>query len=102
MDQYDEIRAQLLAKQEELNRRLENIKSNITRGRSADSQEQAQELENADDLLIPVPDGNTEYGALGKAGDEIHGRIETRIGVRVFEHQRFARFRNLAGQASTD
>ncbi len=48
MDDYSEIESVLIAKREELLSRLENIKANITRGRSADSQEQAQELENAE------------------------------------------------------
>jgi RNA polymerase-binding protein DksA len=48
MDQYAQIRDQLIAKQTELVRRLQSIKDNLTGGRSADSQEQAQELENAE------------------------------------------------------
>ncbi|HET7132011.1 MAG TPA: hypothetical protein VFJ95_07170, partial [Gammaproteobacteria bacterium] len=48
MGQYARIQEQLLAKQAELVRRLERIKDNLTAGRSADSQEQAQELENAE------------------------------------------------------
>ena len=45
---YAEIHESLLAKREELSNRLERIKENLTAGRSADSQEQAQELENAE------------------------------------------------------
>jgi RNA polymerase-binding transcription factor len=71
MDQYDEIRAQLLAKQEELNRRLENIKSNITRGRSADSQEQAQELENAEVVDALGNEARTELRLIARALDQI-------------------------------
>ena len=37
-----------MAKREELTNRLERIKSNLIDGNSADSQEQAQELENAE------------------------------------------------------
>src|SRR5215471_13547816 len=48
MGQYAQIQEQLLAKQAELTHRLERIKENLTAGRSADSQEQAQELENAE------------------------------------------------------
>ena len=48
MSQYAQIHDQLLAKQAELTRRLERLKENLTAGRSADSQEQAQELENAE------------------------------------------------------
>jgi len=71
MDQYEEIRAQLLAKQEELNRRLENIKSNITRGRSADSQEQAQELENAEVVDALGNEARTELRLIARALDQI-------------------------------
>jgi RNA polymerase-binding transcription factor DksA len=71
MDQYKEIRAQLLAKQEELNHRLENIKSNITGGRSADSQEQAQELENAEVVDALGNEARTELHLIAKALDQI-------------------------------
>ncbi len=47
-ENYIEIRKTLIEKRDELTVRLENIKENITGGRSADSQEQAQELENAE------------------------------------------------------
>ena len=43
-----EIKEILLAKREELANRLERIKDNLIGGQSADSQEQAQELENAE------------------------------------------------------
>ena len=43
MDQdYEELRGMLLAKREELSARLARLKDNLTSGRSADSQEQAQ------------------------------------------------------------
>lgn len=71
MEQYEEIRSQLLAKQQELNRRLENIKSNITRGRSADSQEQAQELENAEVVDALGNEARTELRLIAKALDQI-------------------------------
>ena len=45
---YAEIQRVLIAKREELASRLERIKRNITSGHSADSEEQAQELENAE------------------------------------------------------
>ena len=45
---YAEIEQVLIAKRAELANRLERIKMNITSGHSADSQEQAQELENAE------------------------------------------------------
>ena len=71
MDQFEEIRAQLLAKQKELNHRLENIKSNLTRGRSADSQEQAQELENAEVVDALGNEARLELRLIAKALDQI-------------------------------
>ncbi|HUF72017.1 MAG TPA: TraR/DksA family transcriptional regulator [Gammaproteobacteria bacterium] len=71
MDQYEEIRAQLLAKRTELNHRLENIKSNLTRGRSADSQEQAQELENAEVVDALGNEARLELRLIAKALDQI-------------------------------
>lgn len=71
MDDYTEIREQLLRKQEELNVRLSNIKSNITRGRSADSQEQAQELENAEVVDALGNEATLELRLIAKALDQI-------------------------------
>jgi len=71
MDEYEEIRKQLLAKQEELNRRLASIKSNITGGRSADSQEQAQELENAEVVDALGNEATIELRLIAKALDQI-------------------------------
>jgi RNA polymerase-binding protein DksA len=71
MKDYDEIRAQLLEKQKELSVRLENIKSNITRGRSADSQEQAQELENAEVVDALGNEARHELHLIAKALDQI-------------------------------
>jgi DnaK suppressor protein len=71
MDRYKEIREQLLAKQQELSHRLENIKSNITRGRSADSQEQAQELENAEVVDALGNEARNELHLIAKALDQI-------------------------------
>ena len=45
---YEELRELLLAKRDELTIRLTRLKENLTSGNSADSQEQAQELENAE------------------------------------------------------
>ena len=45
---YEEVQQVLVAKREELARRMERIKRNITSGHSADSEEQAQELENVE------------------------------------------------------
>ncbi len=46
--EYAEIQKVLIAKRVELASRLERIKQNVTAGHSADSEEQAQELENAE------------------------------------------------------
>ena len=45
---YAEIQGVLIAKRQELASRLARITQNITAGHSADSEEQAQELENAE------------------------------------------------------
>jgi RNA polymerase-binding transcription factor DksA len=71
MDEYEGIREQLLKKQEELNRRLTNIKNNITGGRSADSQEQAQELENAEVVDALGNEATIELRLIAKALDQI-------------------------------
>jgi RNA polymerase-binding transcription factor DksA len=71
MDLYEEIREQLLKKQEELNRRLTSIKNNITGGRSADSQEQAQELENAEVVDALGNEATLELRLIAKALDQI-------------------------------
>lgn len=71
MDAYDEIRELLLAKHQELTHRLDNIKSNITRGRSADSQEQAQELENAEVVDALGNEARHELHLIAKALDQI-------------------------------
>lgn len=71
MEQYDSIRLALLNKRQELSRRLENIKSNITRGRSADSQEQAQELENAEVVDALGNEARIELNLIAKALDQI-------------------------------
>lgn len=71
MNEYAEIRDQLLTKQAELYRRLENIKRNITRGRSADSQEQAQEMENAEVVDALGNEAQIELRLIAKALDQI-------------------------------
>jgi DnaK suppressor protein len=76
MDQYSQIRDQLIAKHAELARRLERLKENLTGGRSADSQEQAQELENAEvvdalgnEALDQIK--NNTYGVCADCGEAI-------------------------------
>jgi DnaK suppressor protein len=74
MDQYARIREQLIAKQAELVRRLASLKENLTAGRSADSQEQAQELENAEVVDALGNEARSEISKIAKALDQIkHG-----------------------------
>jgi RNA polymerase-binding protein DksA len=71
MDQYARIRDQLIAKQAELVRRLERLKENLTAGRSADSQEQAQELENAEVVDALGNEARAEISKIARALDQI-------------------------------
>lgn len=71
MSQYAQIHEQLLAKQAELTRRLERLKENLTAGRSADSQEQAQELENAEVVDALGNEARSEISKIAKALDQI-------------------------------
>jgi RNA polymerase-binding protein DksA len=71
MDEYAEIRETLIAKREELAVRLERIKGNLTEGRSADSQEQAQELENAEVVDALGNEARLELNRIAKALDQI-------------------------------
>ena len=71
MGQYEQIQAQLLAKQTELTHRLERIKENLTAGRSADSQEQAQELENAEVVDALGNEARSEISKIARALDQI-------------------------------
>jgi RNA polymerase-binding protein DksA len=71
MDQYAQIQAQLVAKQVELANRLERLKENLTGGRSADSQEQAQELENAEVVDALGNEARNEISRIAKALDQI-------------------------------
>jgi RNA polymerase-binding protein DksA len=74
MDQYAQIQAQLVAKQMELAHRLERLKKNLTGGRSADSQEQAQELENAEVVDALGNEARNEISRIAKALDQIKNR----------------------------
>ena len=71
MGQYVRIQEQLLAKQAELAHRLERLKDNLTGGRSADSQEQAQELENAEVVDALGNEARSEISRIAKALDQI-------------------------------
>jgi RNA polymerase-binding protein DksA len=71
MSEYAQIEAQLRAKQTELTHRLERLKDNLTGGRSADSQEQAQELENAEVVDALGNEARNEISQIAKALDQI-------------------------------
>lgn len=71
MEQYAEIQSRLIAKQAELTRRLQRIKDNLTAGRSADSQEQAQELENAEVVDQLGNETRNEISRIARALDQI-------------------------------
>jgi len=71
MDQYARIQADLIAKQAELVRRLARLKENLTAGRSADSQEQAQELENAEVVDALGNEARTEITKIARALEQI-------------------------------
>jgi DnaK suppressor protein len=71
MDSYAEIRDLLLAKQHELSQRLESLKQNLRGGRSADSQEQAQELENAEVVDALGNETRSELNKIAKALDQM-------------------------------
>lgn len=70
-DDYTEIRDILISKREELAHRLERIKENLTAGRSADSQEQAQELENAEVVDALGNEARVELSKVARALEQI-------------------------------
>ena len=84
---YLEIRKTLIEKRDELTARLENIKENITGGRSADSQEQAQELENSEvvDELDKHPvygiNGTNPWYAEDKSKEKVISKIRNEWGI---------------------
>jgi RNA polymerase-binding protein DksA len=75
MERYEKIREQLVAKRDELTIRLESIKRNLTGGRSADSQEQAQELENAEVVDALGNEARLELNRIAKALDQIRNGV---------------------------
>jgi len=75
MDRYAEIREVLLAKRAELAVRLEGLKRNLTAGRSADSQEQAQELENAEVVDALGNETRLELSRIAKALEQIKNGV---------------------------
>jgi RNA polymerase-binding transcription factor len=68
---FAEIHEQLVARREELATRLERLKENLTGGRSADSQEQAQELENAEVVDALGNEARVELSRVARALDQI-------------------------------
>ena len=70
-NEYGEIRELLVAKRDELAHRLERLKENLTSGRSADSQEQAQELENAEVVDALGNEARIELSRVARALDQI-------------------------------
>jgi phage/conjugal plasmid C-4 type zinc finger TraR family protein len=75
MEQYAEILEALIVKRDEVVARLENIKKNLTGGRSADSQEQAQELENAEVVDALGNEARLELSRIAKALDQIKNGV---------------------------
>lgn len=74
MERYAEIEQLLIKKRNELSERLERIKENVTGGHSADSQEQAQELENAEVVDALGNETRLELNKIAKALDQLkHG-----------------------------
>ena len=71
MEHYAHIEQALLAKRGEIVVRLERIKKNLTAGRSADSQEQAQELENAEVVDALGNEARAELTRIAKALDQL-------------------------------
>lgn len=71
MEQYAHIERALIAKRQELVVRLERIKKNLMAGRSADSQEQAQELENAEVVDALGNEAQSELTRIAKALDQL-------------------------------
>ena len=69
--EFAEIQEVLIAKRKELANRLERIKDNLIGGHSADSQEQAQELENAEVVDALGNEARLELSQIARALDQI-------------------------------
>ena len=69
--EYAEIHEFLIAKREELANRLERIKDNLIGGHSADSQEQAQELENAEVVDALGNEARLELSQIARALEQM-------------------------------
>ena len=70
-EDYAELRELMLAKREELAARLARLKENLTSGRSADSQEQAQELENVEVVDALGNEAQLELSKIALALDQM-------------------------------
>ena len=68
---YAGVEEFLIAKREELANRLERLKDNLTGGHSADSQEQAQELENAEVVDALGNETRLELSQIARALEQI-------------------------------
>ena len=97
MDEYGEIRTELLARRDELTTRLGRLKANLTTRRSADSAEQAQELENAEVIDALGNETRRELNqittALDKMEHDTYGTCDdcgTNIPLARLEAQPFA------------
>lgn len=69
---YEDLRELLLAKREELSTRLARLKENLTSGHSADSQEQAQELENAEVVDALGNEARLELSKIAQALEQMN------------------------------
>jgi RNA polymerase-binding protein DksA len=68
---YEDLRELMLEKRDELTLRLARLKENLTSGHSADSQEQAQELENAEVVDALGNEVRLELSQIAKALEQM-------------------------------
>jgi len=68
---YQPVEAELLTQQQELSRRIEAIKSDFQKGRSADFSEQTTESENNEVLIRLKEDAEIELRQVNNALDKI-------------------------------
>lgn len=68
---YAELRELLIAKRKELAARMARLKDNLTSGHSADSQEQAQELENSEVVDALGNEARLELTRIAQALDQM-------------------------------
>ena len=65
--QSDDLKKQLVDLRDELNQRIEGIQPDMAAGRSRDSEEQAQEMENDEVLQALAMDARNEIGETERA-----------------------------------